>query len=164
MLSRMNRVASLAIAFAGVIHIVLAPEHYAHSAAHGIFFAAAGVAELMWAFAFLRWPGERTYYIGIGLAGALIVIWGATRIVPAPFEHEIGAIDAQGIITKLSELVGLYALVSLAANGRIAGLAKRSFAGFVAEAVILAAFFGFGFYMVAHTVEPYMPFLGGEIH
>lgn len=160
----MNRLASFSIAFAGALHIALAPEHYAHSPAHGIFFAIAGAAEIVWALAFLRWPGERMYYIGIVLAGALIVTWAATRIIPAPFEHEIGVVDLQGVVTKLSELIGLLALVALATKGRVTGLAKRTFAGFLAEAVVLAGFFGFGFYMVAHSVEPYMPFLGGEAH
>ncbi|MEX1248996.1 MAG: hypothetical protein WEA61_10995 [Anaerolineales bacterium] len=160
----MKTIASLALGFAGLIHLVLAPEHYAHAPAHGLFFALAGVAELAWALAFLRWPGERMYYAGISLAGALLILWVATRFVPMPFEHEVGEVDLAGLLCKLSELVGLGALLALAAQGRIAGLAKRSLVGFMGEALILGAFFGFGAYMVAHEVEPYMPFLEDEAH
>jgi len=74
-----KRLASLAIGAAGLIHLVLAPEHYAHAPAHGIFFALAGIAEILWALAFLRWPIEGIYYVGIVLAGAMIVISGLAR-------------------------------------------------------------------------------------
>jgi hypothetical protein len=160
----MDRLAVVAIAFAGLVHLIVAPEHYAHSPAHGIFFVISGIAEIGWAFAYWRWPSERTYYVGVSLAGALLILWGITRIVPMPFEHEIGEIDLAGLACKASELVGLLALVALATAGKVGGVAKRSFAGFLAEAVILGAFFGVGAYMVTHTVEPYMPFLGGEAH
>ncbi|MEX2162076.1 MAG: hypothetical protein WD751_09190 [Anaerolineales bacterium] len=160
----MTRLASLAIAAAGVIHLIIAPEHYAHSPAHGILFAMAGVTEIAWALAFLRWPTERMYYVGISIAGALIALWALTRFIPMPFEHEIGEVDLAGVLCKLSELIGLGALLILASQGRIAGLARRTFVGFMGEAIILGAFFGIGAYMVAHEVEPYLPFLGGEIH
>jgi hypothetical protein len=160
----MTRVASVAVAFAGVVHLILAPQHFEHAPAHGLFFAVAGVAEIVWALLFLRNPSDRMYYVGIVMAGALVVIWAATRIIPAPFHGHVEPIDLGGIVCKISELIGIVALVSLAAGGKVVGLAKRSFAGFMAEALILAGFFGFGFYMVAHQVEPYMPFLGGQAH
>lgn len=163
-LCSMDRLAVIAISIAGLIHILVAPEHYAHSPAHGIFFVLAGLAELVWAFVYWRWPSQRAYYVGVSLAGALIILWAVTRIVPMPFEHEIGTIDLAGLASKACELTGMLALVAYATAGRVSGLAKRTFAGFLAEAVILGAFFGMGAYMVTHTVEPYMPFLGGEAH
>lgn len=160
----MALVASLAVGLAGLLHLILAPDHYAHAPAHGVFFALAGIAELTWAVAFLRWRGQNMYYLGIVIAGALVVLWIITRFVPMPFEHEIGAVDLEGIATKAGEVVGIGALAILATQGRVPGLGKRSLAGYAAEAVVLAAFFGVGIYMVAHTVAPYMPFLGGEVH
>ena len=159
----LNKVAAYSIAFAGLIHLYLAPHHYSHAPAHGIFFVVAGVAELVWAYLFLRMrkPSENMYYIGIMLVGGLIVLWGVTRIIPAPFEHEIGPIDLSGVITKLSEIVGLVALLMLAARGKVTGI-KRSFGRLFSEALIVAFFVAFGIYIAGHEFEPLMPFLAGE--
>jgi hypothetical protein len=158
----LTRIASYTIAFAGVIHIYLAPQHFAHASAHGILFAVSGVAELVWAYLFLREPSERMYNLGIMLAGGLIILWAITRVLPAPFEHEVGVVDLGGILCKFSELAGLVALVSLASLGRIAGLAKRSFARLLSEALIISMFIGVGAYVAGHEFEPLMPFLEGQ--
>jgi hypothetical protein len=44
---RMISIITIAIAIAGLIHLVLAPAHYAHAPAHGVFFALAGMAEIL---------------------------------------------------------------------------------------------------------------------
>jgi len=160
----MNQIASSAIAFAGLIHIFLAPQHFAHAPAHGSFFAVSGAAEIIWAILFLRKPTERMYYIGIMLAGGLIILWAVTRVLPAPFEHEVGAVDLGGIVCKLSELVGLFTLIALAAQGRIVGLTKRSFGRLFSEAIIVAFFVAFLTYIAGHEFEPLMPFLAGQEH
>jgi hypothetical protein len=155
-------VASLAIGFAGFVHAFLAPEHYAHAPAHGLFFAFAAVVEIGWAYLFWRRPDERTYYAGLMIAGGLIVLWAGTRFIPAPFEHEVGEIDFGGIVCKISELVGLGALLVLAAQGKIIGLAKQSLGRFFAEAVVLSFFIASLTYVAAHDLQHSMPFLAGE--
>ncbi len=156
-----NQVIAAAIAFAGLVHLLLVPQQFAHSPAHGLFFAVSGVAEIIWAVLFLRKPNERLYNIGIILAGGLIILWAVTRVLPAPFGHEVEVIDLSGIICKFSELVGLVALVALAAQGKIEGLAKRSFVSLLGEALIVAFFVAFVAYVAGHELEPVMPFLGG---
>ncbi len=158
----LNRVASFAIAFAGLIHLVLVPEHYAHAPAQGIFFAVAGIVEIVWAILFLRKPTENMYYIGVALAGGLIVLWGVTRVLPEPFAHEIGEIDLGGIVCKVSEMVGVVALLMLAAQGKIAGIIKRSFGRLLSEALLVSFFVAFLAYVAGHEFEPLMPFLAGE--
>ena len=160
----MNKIASLAIAAAGVIHLILAPQHYAHAPAHGIFFALAGVAEIAWAILFLRYPAQPMYYSGLALAGGLVVLWIITRYMPAPFGHEVGLIDMGGIACKLSELAGIVALVAIAAQGRIAGLAKHSMARIAGTALLLAFSVGVVTYEVSLAVEPFFPSLVGEGH
>ncbi|HLD93153.1 MAG TPA: hypothetical protein VI703_03015 [Anaerolineales bacterium] len=155
----MKVVASIAIAIAGYIHIYLAPQHYAHAPAHGIFFAVAGLAEIAWAVGFLRWPSRPFYYAGLAMAGGLVALWVVTRYLPAPFGHEVGAIDAGGIASKLGEMVGILALVALATQGRILGLAKQSFGRLLATAVLLGAAAGVVTYGVSRAVEPLFPFL-----
>lgn len=159
----LNKVAAYSIAFAGLIHIYLAPHHYSHAPAHGIFFVVSGVAELVWAYLFLRMrkPSENMYYIGIALAGGLIILWSATRILPVPFEHEIGEIELSGIICKISEIVGILALLMLAAEGKVAGI-KRSLGRLFSEALLVSFFVATLVYVAGHELEPLMPFLAGE--
>jgi drug/metabolite transporter (DMT)-like permease len=106
----LTRIASYTIAFAGVIHIYLAPQHFAHAPAHGIFFAVSGVAELVWAYLFLRRPTEQMYNIGIMLAGGLIILWAITRVLPAPFEHEVGIVDLGGILLRSNRQTTKFAI------------------------------------------------------
>jgi hypothetical protein len=158
----MNKLASLTIAAAGAIHLILAPQHYAHAPAHGIFFAIVGLAELAWALAFLRYPTQPMYYAGLALAGGLVVLWVITRYLPAPFEHEMGVIDLGGIVCKFSEMVGIVALVGIALQGRIAGLARHSLARLAGTALLLALSVGAVTYSVASWAEPLFPSLAGK--
>jgi hypothetical protein len=160
----MNRIASLAIAAAGVIHLILAPQHFGHAPAHGIFFAVAGLAQILWAVAFLRDPNQRMYYSGLVLAGGLIALWAITRFLPAPFHHHPEAIDLGGIVCKLSELVGLGALLAIAAQGGILGLGKQSLARLALIAIVIAAAFGAVSYTVGRAAEPLFPSLSADDH
>ena len=157
-------IASLAIAFAGIVHAFLAPEHFAHAPAHGLFFAASAVVEIAWAYLFWRRQDEKTYYAGLMIAGGLIILWAATRVLPAPFEHEIGIIDPGGIVCKASELVGISALLILASQGKIDGITGRTFSRLLAEGVILSFFVASLTYVAGHDLEQLMPFLAGEAH
>jgi hypothetical protein len=160
----MNRLASFAIGAAGLVHLVLAPQHYAHAPAHGIFFAMAGLAQIVWAVAFLRQPTAQMYYAGLALAGSLIVLWGFTRVFPAPFHDTPEAVDISGIICKISELVGLGALLVLAAQGGVLGLAKQTTARLAAIALLLAAAGGLLSYGIGRAAEPIFPSLFGAEH
>jgi copper(I)-binding protein len=151
----------VAIAVAGVIHLVLAPSHYAHAPAHGIFFILAGIAEIVWAVVFWRRSSEKLYYGGVVLTGGLIVLWILTRFMTPPFEHEPGPVDASGLITKLCELAGLVSLVVLAVQGQIAGLARERIPQLVGIAIGLALISGIGAYQVGLAAEPLFPGLRG---
>ncbi|MCQ3980642.1 MAG: hypothetical protein DPW09_45120, partial [Anaerolineae bacterium] len=51
----------ITIALAGLVHLLIAPAHYAHAPAHGLFFAAAGIVQCIWAVAFWRRPSLALY-------------------------------------------------------------------------------------------------------
>lgn len=159
---RMNRIATIAIAAAGVIHLVVAPQHYAHAPAHGIFFVVAGLAEIAWAIVFLRQPTQQVYYAGLLLTGGLIVLWLVTRIIPAPFHGHAEAVDLGGTVCKISELVGLAALLLVAAQGGIAGLSRQAFVRLAAVAIVLSVAAGALSYGVGRAAEPLFPSLFGE--
>jgi hypothetical protein len=160
----MNRIASLSLAFAGIIHLVLAPQHFSHAPAHGIFFAVAGVAQIIWAYAFWRKPTERLYYVGLGLAGGLVVLWVMTRLLPAPFHHHPEAVDFGGIACKISELVSFGALLALAAQGSIVGLRKQTTLRLLGVAVVLSVVAGGVTYVAAKAAEPLFPSLNAAGH
>jgi hypothetical protein len=156
----MARIVSvLAIAVAGIIHLILAPVHFDHAPAHGVFFALAGVGEILWAMLFWRRPSESLYNLGLLLVGGLVSLWVITRFVPGPFEHEPGALDLGGIACKVSELAGILALTILAFQGSVIGAARRSAVRVVADALALALLGGLAFFMVGRAAEPLLPFL-----
>ncbi|MEX2143834.1 MAG: hypothetical protein WD740_04510 [Anaerolineales bacterium] len=160
----MHQFASIALGAAGLIHLFLAPQHYAHAPAHGIFFAVAGLAQIVWAVAFIRKPSMRLYYAGLALAGGLVVLWGLTRVFPAPFHDQAEVVDLGGIVCKLSELAGLGALLALAAQGGILGLGRQTMARLAAIGLLLAAAGGLLSYGIGRAAEPLFPSLFGAEH
>ncbi len=106
--------APLALAEAGVIHLIAAPSHVIHEPIHGFVLATIGVMQIVWAAAFLRWPrGEfaaRLRWAGLGLSGGVVVLWLCTQAVAVPFSNHIHAITWQAVATLILELVALGAL------------------------------------------------------
>lgn len=154
-------ISTLAIALAGVIHLGLAPEHYVHAPAHGIFFVLAGLAEIIWALIFWRRPSAGLYYAGLVLGGGLVVLWILTRLMTSPFEYEPGPIDVSGLITKLCEITGLVSLLMLAVQGHIAGLTRERIPQMIGIAIGLALISGIGAYQIGLAAEPLLPGLRG---
>lgn len=103
---------------AGVMHLLLVPDHLADvSTEHARFFAALGVAQISFGILFMLKPTKRFAIIGIvGNIGSIILYW-VTRIqnLPEPFGAPEG-LDAVGLTAKIVEmsLVGL--LIYLAVN------------------------------------------------
>jgi len=150
------------IALAGLIHLGIAPEHYAHAPAHGVFFVLAGVAEILWALAFWRRPTPRRYHLGLALAGGLIVLWAVTRVLPAPFGHGPEPVNASGLVCKASELIGVLSLVMLAAQGQLMGAIRQPPLRPAGEALALALVVGLVSYGVGYAATPLLPTLGPQ--
>ncbi|MBI4674939.1 MAG: copper chaperone PCu(A)C [Chloroflexi bacterium] len=158
----MRNVPILAIFLAGVIHLAVAPVHYTHAPAHGIFFALAGAAEIFWALAFWRRPSTRLYYVGLAVAGGLVILWAVTRVLIQPFEHEPGPLDAGGLVCKGCELVGVVMLAILALQGRLSGVEKRSPLRLVGQPLAMALVVGVGSLGMGYGLEPYLPTLASQ--
>jgi copper(I)-binding protein len=155
-----EKVAITGMGLAGVIHLLLAPFHYGHAPAHGIFFVIAGIAEIGWALVFWRRPSRRSFLVGLAMAGGLLVLWAITRFALAPFEHETGAVDLGGLACKASELVSILALASMATQGKIIGWTRMPPVRVGAIALALALVSGAALYGVGHAIEPLQPLLG----
>jgi hypothetical protein len=145
---------------AGLIHLVIAPLHWAHAPAHGLFFALSGIAEVAWGIAYWRKPLALMRYIGVVMAGGLITLWVITRLLPAPFGDEPGEIEAIGVALKLIEGLGLVALVALSVSGATSREAKIS--GWLEVGKFAAASLMVGglTYQIAVITEPLFPGLG----
>jgi len=112
------------IAAAGLIHLVAAPVFWQHAAAEGWFLALAGLVELVWGSLFWLRPSTQSFRTGVVIAGAMITLYVATRVLPAPFDSLPEPVDLYGILAKLAEalgLVALYALVLVGARARHPG-------------------------------------------
>jgi hypothetical protein len=155
--NKLVALSALMTGMAGVIHLWIVPEHWRHSQAHAVFFLLVGVVQIAWGVAVWRRPSTRLYYIGAGMAGWLIVLYGITRWLSAPFGHGPEEIDMIGIVTKVFEGLGMIALVILIfqdLNFRAGRLLARK-----AIALILLISFVAGFvtYGVALAAEPIFP-------
>jgi hypothetical protein len=108
--------AAVALGVAGVVHLALVGEHAREGLAAGVFFAAAGVVELLLAVAVWRVPGSRRAALGAAVvAGGLLVLYAVSRLADVPALGGQEAVDALGLVTKLLELAG--AVLAAAAAG-----------------------------------------------
>ncbi len=149
----------ITIALAGLVHLLIAPLHYAHAPAHGIFFAVAGLVQCAWAVAFWRKPGPILYRLGLTLSGGLVVLWLLTLVLGAPFGgHELSNVDANAIVCKISELAGLVSLLALAVQGgQLAAIGKLSMPRLASEALIVSMLAGVVFFGLGKFAEPLFP-------
>ncbi len=149
----------ITIALAGLVHLIIAPAHYDHAPAHGIFFAIAGLIQCGWAVAFWRRPSLALYRAGLAVSGGLVVLWLLTLALPAPFGgHDAGSIDTSAVVCKLSELVGLIALVALMIQGGQWALkGKLSAPRLLGEAVVISLIVGAIFFGAGKAAEPLFP-------
>jgi hypothetical protein len=154
-----KKIAVAAIGFAGLLHIAIAPAHFEHAPAHGLFFAGAGLVEMAWAVAAMRNLTRNLTHLGLVLAVGLIGLWGLARALPAPFGHGPEPIDTSGVACKLSEIVGGLALAGLAYQSALTGIGRAGAMRRVSVLIaagLLAAGLSYG---VARASEPLLPFL-----
>jgi hypothetical protein len=148
---------------AGLIHLVLVPGHVEHAPAHGLFFLLVGLAQIVWGIMVWRQPTLKLYYIGAVMAGWLIVLYGVTRWLPAPFSHGPEGIETIDLVCKLCEGLGMISLLVLIFQGLVFH-ASRSNAWRTISLILLVSFLGaFVTYGVARAAEPILPWLAGPV-
>ena len=144
---RLGAAAAVTLGAAGVIHLALVGQHAAESLASGVFFAAAGVTELLLAVALWRTPRSRRTALAAGVvAGGLLVLYGVSRLWSIPAFGGQEAVDTLGLLTKLLELVGAALAAAAAGPWSFPPIGPRLIVGAAALAVALAAqgLFGLG--------------------
>lgn len=95
-------------ALAGLLHLLVTPEHFEEWIGYGLFFLVAGLAQLLFAVVLLRQPTNRSLLIA-GIAGnALIVgLWIVTRTLGVPLGPEAGEVEEIGVVDTFSKLTEL---------------------------------------------------------
>jgi hypothetical protein len=162
----MNKlIVTISMLSAGLVHFIVAPDHYNHSPAHGIFFALAGLTEIVWAMSFYRRPNRISMNLGFAIAGGLITLWLLTRFLPSPFEGTLGAIEFWGVYSKTAELMSIVFLEMMAQRDEIEGHqgSSKKWRSLIA-ALLLAAISGLILFGGGRAAEPYLPSLAGEGH
>lgn len=144
---------------AGLIHFVIVPEHWEHAPAHGLFFLIIGIVQVVWGIAVWRRPTLQLYYIGVLMAGWLIVLYAITRWLPAPFDYGPEAIEGIDLVCKLCEGLGMASLVILILQGPILQAGRIAVWRTILIIVLLSMIAGFLTYDVARAAAPALPWL-----
>lgn len=153
--------AVLTMMLAGVMHLYVVREHWAHAPAHGLFFLVAGLIQIGWSIAFLRSDTETLRRLGFVGSLVLVLLWAVTRLIPAPFGHGPEEVDAPGVATKLCEVacaVALGLLIAASAAAQPRRIAWRPLVGLAIAAFALTGLT----YGVARAAEPILPGLSAE--
>ena len=148
---------------AGIIHLVLVPGHVEHAPAHGLFFLLVGLAQIVWGIMVWRQPTFQLYYIGAVMAGWLIVLYGVTRWLPAPFSHGPEGIEAIDIVCKLCEGVGMLSLLIVIFQGLVFHASRFNAWRTISLILLISFLAAFATYGVARAAEPILPWLAGPV-
>jgi hypothetical protein len=144
---RLGSGAAMALATAGGIHLALVGQHAQESLASGVFFAAAGIVELVLAVALWRAPGSRRMALAAGVTvGGLLVLYGVSRLWNIPAFGGREAVDTLGLFTKLLEVAGAALAAAATAGWSVRPIPPPLVVGGTTLAVALAArgLFGLG--------------------
>lgn len=93
---------------AGLLHLLVMPEHFEEWLGYGLFFLVVALAQLVYAVLLLRWPASRALLVA-GIVGNTTIVgfWAFTRTVGVPLGPAAGEVEAIGAIDTLSKLIEL---------------------------------------------------------
>ena len=94
---------------AGLIHLVVAPEHFEEWLGYGLFFGVATVAQLMYALLLVAGKPTRSLLLaGIIGNGLIIGLYLVTRTLGIPFfGPHAGHVEPVGVLDALSKIIEL---------------------------------------------------------
>jgi hypothetical protein len=146
---RLTAVTAALLLVAGVIHLVLTPEHFAEHVLYGVFFLCAAVIQLGLAAALVLHPTLWVFRVGVLSSGGLIATWLVTRAIRPPFSEAAEPVTLAGVLASAVELSALVLLaVALPVRtGRSTGSSPRfswPWAVFVAPTFVVLFLFASG--------------------
>lgn len=108
-----QRMVVICLVIAGAIHLLIAPAHYAHAPAHGLFFGVIGLAQVGYVGLWLRRFRPALHLPGLLLSGGVVALWLLTHWLAIPFAAESHPLDWAAVTTKLAEGSAFLALLYL---------------------------------------------------
>ncbi len=106
--------AALLSIVAGLIHMLVTPEHFNEWWGYGTFFLATVITQTLYAPAVVRWPRRHVLVAGIAGNAAIAAMWVISRSIGVPFfgpgagEIEpVGALDLISTATEIALVVML---------------------------------------------------------
>jgi hypothetical protein len=112
--ARVGRLFTLAaattVALAGLIHLVLIPEHFEEQFAYGVIFTAMAMFQLHLALVLTVRPGPGAYRAGIWGSGLIALVYVATRLAPPPGSDTPEEVNAIGVVATALELAAVILL------------------------------------------------------
>ena len=102
---------ALASLGAGVIHLLVTPDHFAEFVPFGVFFLVLGVFQVVWAGGAVLKPNALVLWTGVIVSAVTMVIWFLSRTAGLPIGPEAGEPEPFGLLDTLaSALEGLIVL------------------------------------------------------
>lgn len=105
-------VAGVLTAISGLLHLL--PAAYTHWSVfpplETLFFITLGLAQIIWAYKFIKHPNERGYQLGLVLNGGTAFFWILTRTLPAPFQagsEHVDLLSAAIFVLQLGAVISL---------------------------------------------------------
>ncbi len=153
-----RKIAIAAALTAGLTHLGVALGYYLHTPAQGIWLAAIGLLQVLWALSYWRRPAGLCL-LGQSLLGGMVVLWLLALTISAPFSAHVWPLDWAVYLTKSVELIGWIALLwqEFPHSPRPQGKSGWSTLG-LALAITLNV--GFLSWIGGTAVEPLFPRLG----
>jgi hypothetical protein len=103
-------------AAAGVVHLVMVPQHAQESTLDGIMFLVGGWAQVGLAVALLAWPRKAVLQATVVVNLACVIVWTVSRTTGLPWGANPGVKEAAGTVDQLTTLFEAAAvIVALAA-------------------------------------------------
>lgn len=105
---------------AGLLHLLVMPEHFDEWLGYGLFFLVVALAQLLYAVLLLRRPSSRTVLTSGIVGNALVIgLWAVTRTIGIPLGPEAGEVETIGMVdtvAKVAELALIGCLLVLLRN------------------------------------------------
>ncbi|MHB1260669.1 MAG: hypothetical protein ACYC2H_03025 [Thermoplasmatota archaeon] len=149
------------LAVAGIIHLVLLPQHLEEARGIGLYFCAIGAAQVIWALLYVLRPTRSLAWLGaMGLAVQPVVVYVMTRILRQPFGTGTEPVDLIGIVTGIMELGALLPFaVHLSSTRPTEVSVGRGVAVPLALALVAGLVFGVALYGAGLVAEDLVPWL-----
>ena len=112
--------AALFSAGAAAIHYAVIAEHLEEWWVFGLFFAATGVAQLLWAARVVASPSRRLMWLGVFGNAAIVAVWIVTRTAGSPIGPDAGMPESVGVADSVATAFEL----GVVAAGLLAGRAR----------------------------------------